>query len=139
MRIQISKDLNQKEIEKQIKHAEIVEDGDYILISKNNRVNVLDSEGIVFININDINYIEVIDNTLYVYTDTNKYISMIKLYEYLDLSFDLIRINKSTIINKHKIEEIRPSINMKFNVLIKDVWHVVNRTYYYDFKEILNI
>lgn len=139
MRIQLSKDLNKTEISEKIKNAEIVDDGDFILISKHDKINVYDENGSVLIKISEIEYIEAYDNQIYVHTNNKRYESTLKLYEYLDLSDFLIRINKSTIINKYKIEEIRPSLNMKFKILINNHWLDVNRTYYYDFKDAIGI
>ena len=128
MRIQISNDLDKEEVIKAIRSATIVEDGDYILIPKNNRINVYDHSGIVFINLNDIDYIESLDNTIYVHSGSNSYVSMIKLYQYLELSSILIRISKTMIVNVYKISNIRPSLNMKYKIQINDQWLDVNRT-----------
>lgn len=139
MRIQISNDLDKEEVIKAIRSATIVEDGDYILIPKNNRINVYDHSGIVFINLNDIDYIESLDNTIYVHSGSNSYVSMIKLYQYLELSSILIRISKTMIVNVYKISNIRPSLNMKYKIQINDQWLDVNRTYYYEFKDAIGI
>ncbi|NLC33753.1 MAG: LytTR family transcriptional regulator [Erysipelothrix sp.] len=139
MRIQISNDLDKEEVIKAIRSATIVEDGDYILIPKNNRINVYDHSGIVFINFNDIDYIESLDNTIYVHSGSNSYVSMIKLYQYLELSSILIRISKTMIVNIYKISNIRPSLNMKYKIQINDQWLDVNRTYYYEFKDAIGI
>ena len=139
MRIQISNDLDKEELIKAIRSATIVEDGDYILIPKNNRINVYDHSGIVFINLNDIDYIESLDNTIYVHSGSNSYVSMIKLYQYLELSSILIRISKTMIVNIYKISNIRPSLNMKYKIQINDQWLDVNRTYYYEFKDAIGI
>ena len=139
MRIQISNDLDKEEVIKAIRSATIVEDGDYILIPKNNRINVYDHSGIVFINLNDIDYNESLDNTIYVHSGSNSYVSMIKLYQYLELSSILIRISKTMIVNIYKISNIRPSLNMKYKIQINDQWLDVNRTYYYEFKDAIGI
>lgn len=139
MRIQISNDLDKEEVIKAIRSATIVEDGDYILIPKNNRINVYDHSGIVFINLNDIDYVESLDNTIYVHSGSNSYVSMIKLYQYLELSSILIRISKTMIVNVYKISNIRPSLNMKYKIQINDQWLDVNRTYYYEFKDAIGI
>ena len=139
MRIQISKDLNKKLVEEQLKKAQIVKDGDYILISKTRRISVYDTDGIVFISAHEIDYIESNKNTIYVYTRHKHYESILKLYEYLDESDQFIRINKSTVINKNSIRDIRSSLNMKFKININDQWLEVNRTYYYEFKDAIGI
>lgn len=139
MRIQLSGDLDKETVIKDIKNATIVEDGDYILIPKNNRINVYDQSGVVFINLNDIDYIESKSDTIYVYSGSHQYVSMIKLYEYLELSDLLIRISKTTIVNIYKISDIRPSLNMKCRIKVHQQWLDVNRTYYYEFKDTIGI
>lgn len=139
MRIQISEELNEDEVIKQLKTAEIVENGDYLLIPKNRKLSVYDDQGIAFINLNEIDYIESINNTIYVQCGNIKYTSRLKLYEYPEEASYFIRISKSTIVNKNKIREIRPSINMKLKILINKVWFEVNRTYYYEFKDEIGI
>lgn len=63
-----------------------------------------------------------------------------KLYEIEGLFEDkgFIRINKSCIINKWQIKEIRPSFNMKFILIMKNHHKLeVTRSYYYKFKEFI--
>ena len=43
------------------------------------------------------------------------------------------------VVNKTKIERIRPEINMKYSVFIKNRWLDVNRTYYTLFEEEMKI
>lgn len=102
MRIQISKDLDKDEISKQLQTAKIVEDGDYILIPKNRKISVYDVEGVVFIDVNEIDYIESLNNTIYVRCGTVEYISRLKLYEYLEEAEFLIRISKAVVVNIKK-------------------------------------
>ena len=139
MRIQISKDLDKDEISKQLQTAKIVENGDYILIPKNRKISVYDVEGVVFIDVNEIDYIESLNNTIYVRCGTIEYISRLKLYEYLEEAEFLIRISKAVVVNINKIAEIRPSLNMKFKILVRNKWLEVNRSYYYDFKDKIGI
>lgn len=139
MRIQLSDDLNKEEVEKQLKSATIVDHGEYILIRKKRRVSVYDENGTVYLEAEDISYVESVGNDVFVVSDNMKYVSTRKLYEHLQYSSALIRISKSVIVNKHKIVEIRPSINMKFKILVDQTWHEVNRTYYYEFKDEIGI
>lgn len=139
MRIQISSDLDKDDILDKIKDAQIVDDGDYLLIPKNRKVSAYDSEGIVFLELHAILYIASDKSNIYIYTENYKYISILKLYEYLDQSNNFIRISKSVIINKNKIRDIKPSMNMKFKVLIHETWLEVNRSYYYGFKDEMGI
>ena len=135
MRIQVSDQLDKDEIQENIKSAKIVDDGDFILLPKNRKHSVYDKDGITFINLEDIDYIESLENDIIVHVDNKDFISMIRLYEYLDCASYLIRISKSIVVNKHKISEIKPSINMKFKILVNKTYLEVNRTYYYDFKD----
>lgn len=139
MRIQISSDLDKDDILDKIKDAQIVDDGDYILIPKNKKISAYDSEGIVFLELHDILYIASDKTSIYIYTPNNQYTSILKLYEYLEKSNNFIRISKSVIINKNKIKDIKPSMNMKFKVLIHKTWLEVNRSYYYEFKDEMGI
>ncbi len=139
MKIQLSNDLDEEEVKKLLKSVVIVEDGDYILMRKYPKLKVFDTEGTLFIDINVIDYIEAYDNTVYVHCKDYVYTSSLKLFEHLNLSKDLIRISKAIIVNKTKITEIRPSINMKFKILVDNKNLEVNRTYYYAFKDAFNI
>lgn len=139
MRIQISDDLDKEEIKSKLKSAEIVSDGEYLLIRKYPKLKVYDTTGTLYIDINSIDYIESFDNAVYVYSDNQIYTSSLKLFEHLSINKDLIRISKSVIVNKNKITEVRPSINMKFKILVNNNSLEVNRTYYYTFKDAINI
>lgn len=77
--------------------------------------------------------------SLKVHTDEGVYDSKLKLYEYLDFHHHFIRINKSTIVNKSRINTIRPGFNMKLLIEVDSKWLEVNRTYYYDFKKVIGI
>ncbi len=47
-----------------------------------------------------------------------------------------IRVNKSVVVNKNQIKEIRPKLNTKFQLLMKNGRKVdVTRSYYQKFKE----
>lgn len=139
MRIELHSDLDENEIKEKLKSAEIVSEGDYLLIPKNNRFKVYDTEGLIFINLEDIAYVEAFDKIVTVYTEHKHYVSLIKLYEYEDEADYFIRISKSVVVNKHHIQEIRPSLNMKFKLVVNDTLLEVNRTYYYEFKAHIGI
>jgi DNA-binding LytR/AlgR family response regulator len=51
----------------------------------------------------------------------------------------LLRINRTTIVNPHFIEDIKVSLNMKYNIHIHNQWHDVNRSNYYEFKKTIGI
>lgn len=139
MKVELSSNVDKSEIENEIKHIEIVDNGDYILIAKHPKLKVLGSEGVKYISVFDVEYIEAYDSDVIVYTKCNKYISTLTLSAHLDYADYLIRISKSVIINKFKIEQIRPSINMKFKIVVNECNLEVNRTYYYAFKDAVGI
>lgn len=139
MRIEVSAELKENDIKEKLKHAEIVEDGDYILMPKNKRLSVYGKEGLVFIDVHEIDYVYSDTKEIRVYCEDDNFISTLKLYEYLEYSSRFIRTSKTSIVNIDKIEEIRPSLNMKFKIRIKTTWLEVNRTYYYEFKDAIGI
>lgn len=66
----------------------------------------------------------------------------LKLYEIEDLltEKDFIRVSKYCLVNVGKIEYIRPAMNSKLDLLMKNGEHVeVNRGYYKSFKKALEI
>lgn len=90
----------------------------------------------------EILYIEGSNNdVICVSSNQNSYFLKEKLYE---LEFKLfnkgfIRVSKSHIVNKEFIESIKPSINMKFIIKMKDNIRIdVTRSYYYKFKDYFN-
>lgn len=139
MRVQLSKGLDKETILKSIDQIEIVDDGDYLLIPKNNHIVLKDIYGEVCVNVIDIDYIESLKDVIFVYANGVQYESNLKLYQYSEISLSLLRISKSVVVNKYKIKTIKPTMNMKFKVLINDTWLDVNRTYYYEFKDALGL
>lgn len=139
MRVQLSMGLDKETILKSIDQIEIVDDGDYLLIPQNNRIGLKDIHGEVFIDVIDIDYIESLKDVIFVYVNGVQYESNLKLYQYSEISSSLLRISKSVVVNKHKIKTIKPTMNMKFKILVNDTWCDVNRTYYYEFKDALGL
>lgn len=86
----------------------------------------------------DILYIESYGNVVLCKTITDEYEIREKLYEvenkfYLD---GYVRVNKSYVVNKNYIESIKPTINLKLILTMKDKSKIdVTRSYYYKFKE----
>lgn len=65
-----------------------------------------------------------------------------KLYELEELlaTKDFIRVSKYCLVNIGKIDYIKPALNSKLDLLMKNKDHVeVNRAYLKDFKEVLKI
>lgn len=129
---------------KQLKagNFEIVEDDfDLILIDNNykkesivGRIN----ESYELLKPEDILYIESFGHEIICTTINNVYRIKEKLYEIEAMFFKngFIRINKSYVINKNHIKDIKPTFNSKFIITMKDnVVVEVTRSYYYKFKE----
>lgn len=93
-----------------------------------------------FIPYQEIVYIESFGHDVICYTLEKEYAIKEKLYEIEGLFEDkgFIRINKSCIVNKWQIKEIRPSFNMKLILIMKNNHKLeVTRSYYYQFKEFI--
>lgn len=137
MKIQVASNLDPTIIQEEIKHALIVDKGDYILYEAKQRVPVNNGFDIEYLNVNDILIIETLDGASHIHTPLGKYTSSFRLQ---DLETPpLIRINKSTIINKEAIDDIKVKLNMKYSLRIKDRWFDVNRSYYHSFKETIGL
>ncbi|HEY4537251.1 MAG TPA: LytTR family transcriptional regulator DNA-binding domain-containing protein, partial [Erysipelothrix sp.] len=100
MRVQLSKGLDKETILKSIDQIEIVDDGDYLLIPKKNRIVLKDTYGEVCVNVIDIDYIESLKDVIFVYANGVQYESNLKLYQYSEISLSLLRISKSVVVNK---------------------------------------
>ncbi|GKV67526.1 hypothetical protein NCCP2716_00240 [Sporosarcina sp. NCCP-2716] len=77
-------------------------------------------------------YIEAVDNSVFLYTDTDVYASGLKLYEYEDRlkNTAYLRISKHLIVNTAKIRSVRALMNGRFEaVLANGEKTIVNRHY----------
>lgn len=123
-----------------LRNAIIVDDGDFVLIPKRQTtIPVHNNRETHFINIEDIMFIESFGKEVTIHSEKSEYLSNQNLYEIQKLSTVFIRINKSTVVNKSKIKRIRPELNMKYSIYVKERWLDVNRTYYYLFEEEMGI
>ena len=135
MKIELSTSLHNIS-QDDLRNAMIVDDGDYVLIPKKFMIiPVHNNCETHFINIEDILFVESFGKEIIVHSDESEYLSNQNLYEIQKLSPRFIRINKSMIVNKSKIRKIRPELNMKYRIYMKERWLDVNRTYYYLFEE----
>lgn len=119
------------------------DDYDYVItpISKSNEfVTISDGNEVKNIQFEDIVIIESIDRYNYVYTIFNNCMKINMTLTDIETTFksNFIRISKYCIININWIMKIKPSINMKFTLLMKNgKTTTVNRNYYYKFKSLL--
>ena len=136
MKIEISKNMNTPLTQEDLRNAEIVQQGDYVLMPKHNlQVIGHKKNEIYIISIEDILFVESFGDEVVFHVDKDTYRTDMTLYEFQQVSEKLIRINKSTLVNRSRIVKIRPALNMKYQVYLKDRWLDVNRTYYYLFEE----
>jgi DNA-binding LytR/AlgR family response regulator len=139
MKIELSTSLSNIS-QDDLRNAIIVDEGDYMLVPKKfMTIPVHNNRETHFINIEDIMFVESFGKEIIVHSDESEYLSNQNLYEIQKLSPRFIRINKSMIVNKTKIIKIRPELNMKYRIYIKERWLDVNRTYYYLFEEEMGI
>lgn len=122
---------------------EFSENADIILsCNEEKRIKIKNTDGIRFIQLKQIVLIESFDHEIYIVLD-NKEEVMIRtplkfVLEDLDESF--MQINKSTIINLKKITYINASLWQRYFVtLTNNKKYTVTRTYYYKFKEKMDI
>lgn len=115
--------------------------GELIVIEPHIDTNTLlvkEQEELVQIAIEDILYIDSYGNDILVHTQDDVYQARENLYTLEAQLYEkgFLRIHKSYIVNKRAIMRIRPSIHMKFQlVLTSQEVLEVTRSYYYAFKE----
>lgn len=76
----------------------------------------------VAVNLNDIFYLESVDNHVYAYMEKEIYEIRRKLYEFEDQfdTYGFFRCAKQTIINLMKIDTIKPSLGGRFEAVLKN-------------------
>lgn len=74
------------------------------------------------LSLDDILYMETMDKQVYLYTQTTIYTSDLRLYEIEErcIEYDFLRISKSTIINFQKIQSLRPDLDGRIQVTMKN-------------------
>lgn len=89
------------------------------------------------ININDILYVDTIDEKTFVYLNNNIYEVNKRLYELeSELSDNFVRISKNTILNINKLNSVKALINGKYEAfLINDEKLIISRHYVAGFKK----
>ena len=90
----------------------------------------------------NFHYFIVEDEDVYGVLNNTKLLIKLKLYEVDELlkAKDFIRVSKYCLVNIGKIAYIKPELNSKLNLLMRNDEHVeVNRGYYKEFKKALEI
>lgn len=92
--------------------------------------------------LNDIYYVEVVDNKSFFYCNEEVFESRMKLYEFEEMSqgTSFFRASKSMILNSDKIEYIAPSLSGRFEVtLLNRERVVVSRQYVNNLKQLMGL
>jgi len=137
-RASIEEDLDKKDIEISEESKLILTEEEYV----GDSVECRDDEGIVFVNTEDICYIESVGHDVYVNTNDSKYKTKYRIYQLERLlpAERFIRISNAVIIKKNSIRHIKPALSCKFCLTLTNGASVdVTRTYYYRFKEFYGI
>lgn len=90
------------------------------------------------IGIQDIYYIEVVDDRTFLYTKGKVYLTRQKLYELEEAlkEASFLRISKSVIVNLLKIKSLKPALNGRFSAeLFNGESVIISRKYVPAFKE----
>jgi len=90
----------------------------------------------------DIYYIEVVDNSTFIYCSDQVFDSKQKLYELEELlsGGDFLRISKSVILNMSKIKSLSPALNGRFEAKLDNNEKVIiSRQYVGDLKKRLGL
>lgn len=90
------------------------------------------------IGVNNIFYIESVDNRTFIYTQEKVYVARQRLYELEDTLSDksFLRISKSVVVNLLKIKSIKPALNGRFSAVLANGEEVIiSRKYVPNLKE----
>lgn len=138
MKIQLGKNISEPITKEQLMDSEIVEaDGTHILYAQNTKFPVYDTHHKSFVSLDDIFIVTVIDQNTVVQTEHEVFYTTLSLKEF-EIE-PLLRISRKTIVNPHYIKDIKVNLNMRYNIQIRNQWLNVNRSYYYQFKEVIGI
>lgn len=91
-----------------------------------------------FVYLQDIYYIEAVDNKVFVYLESQVYELKIKLYEFEELYREksFFRCSKSVIVNLMKVDFIKPALNGRFiSTLINNENVIISRQYVPELKK----
>lgn len=91
-----------------------------------------------FVLLQDIYYIEAVDNKVFAYLASEVYELKLKLYEFEDLygERNFFRCSKSVIVNLMKIEFLKPALNGRFTATLENNEKVIiSRQYVTELKK----
>ena len=90
------------------------------------------------IRLEDVYYIETVDERLFIYCENDVYENRMRLYEAEELCRDTLffRASKSMLINIKKIDNMKPSLSGRFEITMKNGERlIVSRRYVSDLKK----
>ena len=90
--------------------------------------------------VSDVYYVEAVDNTVFIYGQTQVYKARQKLYELEGILREkyFLRVSKSLILNLMKIKCIKPALNGRYSAILQSGEEIViSRKYVPDLKKAL--
>ena len=101
-------------------------------------LKVRDARGMHLVKIDEIRYVESLDNQIYVHAKSGVFTMKDTLYHLEAVLYPagFLRVHKSFIVSRAHIRSIHASLNMKFTLVLDNGEKLeVSRSYYYRFKE----
>ena len=121
--------------------VEFADPADLLLMEPEFHLDVLkvrDARGMHLVKIDEIRYVESLDNQIYVHAKSGIFTMKDTLYHLEAVLYPagFLRVHKSFIVSRAHIRSIHASLNMKFTLVLDNGEKLeVSRSYYYRFKE----
>ena len=105
-----------------------------ILRAVNKQIGVRRQDETIFLNTENILYIETVDRKTFVYTEAETFESDLKLYEIEQelTEHDFLRISKQAVVNIRMIKSLKAEINRKIRVTLKNNEQIIVSRMYAD-------
>lgn len=94
------------------------------------------------VSLNDVLYVEVVDERLYIYSESDVYENRMRLYEVENLCplNMFFRASKSMLVNIDQIAYVKPSISGRFEITMRNSERLlVSRKYVNELKRIMGV
>ena len=121
--------------------VEFADPADLLLMEPEFHLDVLkvrDARGMHLVKIDEIRYVESLDNQIYVHAKSGVFTMKDTLYHLEAVLYPagFLRVHKSFIVSRAHIRSIHASLNMTFTLVLDNGEKLeVSRSYYYRFKE----
>lgn len=105
-----------------------------ILRAVSKQIGVRRQDETIFLNTENILYIETVDRKTFVYTEAETFESDLKLYEIEQelTEHDFLRISKQAVVNIRMIKSLKAEINRKIRVTLKNNEQIIVSRMYAD-------